>query len=47
MNWRHIGDLLHGEMASGIVLTSLTRLILAALLGGVIRRIDRLKAERR
>jgi putative Mg2+ transporter-C (MgtC) family protein len=36
MNWRHISDLLRGEMASGIVVTSLTRLALAALLGGVI-----------
>ena len=36
MNWPHIFDLLHGEMASGIVLSSLARLVLAALLGGVI-----------
>ncbi|MGA8763726.1 MAG: MgtC/SapB family protein [Candidatus Sulfotelmatobacter sp.] len=36
MNWQHIGDLLRGEMASGIVTTSLARLILAAVLGGVI-----------
>src|SRR5713226_9257429 len=36
MNWRHIFDLLHSEMASGFVATSLTRLVLAALLGGVI-----------
>jgi len=36
MNWRHIFDLLHGEMASGFVATSLTRLVLAAILGGFI-----------
>jgi putative Mg2+ transporter-C (MgtC) family protein len=36
MNWQHILDLLHGEMASGIVATSLIRLVLAAILGGVI-----------
>ena len=36
MNLQHFGDLLRGEMASGIVMSSLTRLVLAALLGGVI-----------
>jgi putative Mg2+ transporter-C (MgtC) family protein len=36
MNWQHIFDLLHGEMASGVVATSLTRLVLAAILGGAI-----------
>jgi putative Mg2+ transporter-C (MgtC) family protein len=36
MNWQHIGDLLHREMASGVVVTSLARLVLAAILGGVI-----------
>jgi putative Mg2+ transporter-C (MgtC) family protein len=36
MNWQHFVDLLHGEMASGIVGSSLTRLILAAILGGLI-----------
>jgi putative Mg2+ transporter-C (MgtC) family protein len=36
MHWRHINDLLSGEMASGIVAMSLTRLVLAALLGGII-----------
>ncbi len=36
MNWRHFVDLLHGEMASGFVATSLTRLVLAAILGGII-----------
>ncbi|MGD0568730.1 MAG: MgtC/SapB family protein [Candidatus Sulfotelmatobacter sp.] len=36
MNWQHIFDLLHGEMASGIVATSMVRLVLAAILGGLI-----------
>src|SRR5882762_2133523 len=36
MNWQHIFDLLHGEMASGFVASSLARLVLAAILGGVI-----------
>ena len=36
MNWQHFVDLIHREMASGIVSTSLTRLLLAAILGGVI-----------
>lgn len=36
MNWRHFIDLLHGEMASGIVGSSISRLILAAILGGLI-----------
>jgi putative Mg2+ transporter-C (MgtC) family protein len=36
MNWQHILGLLHGEMASGIVFSSLARLVLAALLGGII-----------
>ncbi len=36
MNWRQITELLHGEMASGIVTTSLARLVLAAVLGGII-----------
>jgi putative Mg2+ transporter-C (MgtC) family protein len=36
MNWQHIRDLMHGEMASGIVSTSLFRLVLAAFLGGII-----------
>ena len=36
MNWQHIAELLHKEMASGIVATSLARLVLAAVLGGVI-----------
>ncbi|HEY1677553.1 MAG TPA: MgtC/SapB family protein [Candidatus Sulfotelmatobacter sp.] len=36
MTWQHFLQLLHGEMASGIVGSSLTRLIFAALLGGII-----------
>jgi putative Mg2+ transporter-C (MgtC) family protein len=36
MNWQHILDRLHGEMASGFVATSLARLVLAAILGGII-----------
>ena len=36
MNWQHFIDLLHGEMASGIVGASILRLILAAILGGLI-----------
>jgi putative Mg2+ transporter-C (MgtC) family protein len=36
MNWQHIGDLLRTEMSSGIVATSIVRLVLAAILGGVI-----------
>jgi putative Mg2+ transporter-C (MgtC) family protein len=36
MDWQHMVDLLHREMASGIVATSLARLVLAAVLGGII-----------
>jgi putative Mg2+ transporter-C (MgtC) family protein len=36
MNWPHIIELLRGEMASGIVSSSLARLVLAAVLGGII-----------
>jgi putative Mg2+ transporter-C (MgtC) family protein len=36
MNWQHVSDLLREEMASGIVATSIARLVLAAILGGVI-----------
>jgi putative Mg2+ transporter-C (MgtC) family protein len=36
MYWQRIFDLLHGEMASGFVAASLTRLVLAAILGGII-----------
>jgi putative Mg2+ transporter-C (MgtC) family protein len=36
MHWQHFVDLLHREMASGIVGSSISRLILAAILGGLI-----------
>ncbi|HME33920.1 MAG TPA: MgtC/SapB family protein [Candidatus Sulfotelmatobacter sp.] len=36
MNWQHFVDLLHGEMASGAIGSSLTRLVLAAIFGGMI-----------
>jgi putative Mg2+ transporter-C (MgtC) family protein len=36
MNLQHFMDLLHRELESGIVSTSLTRLFLAAILGGLI-----------
>jgi putative Mg2+ transporter-C (MgtC) family protein len=36
MNWQHILELLHGEMASGIIGSSLVRLVLAGILGGFI-----------
>jgi putative Mg2+ transporter-C (MgtC) family protein len=36
MNWQHFVDLLRWEMASGAVSSSLTRLIVAAILGGLI-----------
>src|SRR5580704_1048558 len=36
MYWQHFLDLLRGEIASGIVVSSLTRLVLAAILGGII-----------
>jgi putative Mg2+ transporter-C (MgtC) family protein len=36
MNWRYFVDLLHSEMASGFVGSSLTRLLVAAILGGLI-----------
>lgn len=36
MNWQHLTDLMHRELASGIVSSSLTRLFLAAVLGGMI-----------
>jgi putative Mg2+ transporter-C (MgtC) family protein len=36
MNWQHLVDLMRGEMASGLVGSSLTRLLLAAVLGGII-----------
>ncbi len=46
MNWRHILDLLQGEMASGIVANSLARLVLAAVLGGLIGLERELKHRR-
>ncbi len=36
MNLQHINELLQREMASGIVASSLARLVLAAVLGGII-----------
>ncbi len=36
MSWQHWIDLLHREIASGIVGSSLARLVLAAILGGII-----------
>src|SRR3954452_16751581 len=36
MNWQHLVDMMRGEMASGMVGSSLTRLLLAAILGGLI-----------
>lgn len=36
MNWQRLVDLMHQEMASGIVASSLVRLLLAAILGGLI-----------
>src|SRR6516165_3921302 len=36
MNWQHFVDLIHQEMASGIVSSSIIRLLLAAILGGII-----------
>ena len=36
MDWQHFIDLLHREMASGIVLSSIARLLMAAILGGLI-----------
>jgi putative Mg2+ transporter-C (MgtC) family protein len=36
MSWQHFIDVLSGEMASGAVTSSLTRLIVAAILGGLI-----------
>lgn len=36
MNWQHFVDLIHREITSGIVGSSLTRLLLAAILGGLI-----------
>jgi putative Mg2+ transporter-C (MgtC) family protein len=36
MNWHSFINLMHGEMASGFVATSMVRLVLAAILGGAI-----------
>jgi putative Mg2+ transporter-C (MgtC) family protein len=36
MNWQHLVNLMHSEMASGIVGSSVTRLLVAAILGGLI-----------
>lgn len=36
MSWQHLVDVMHREVASGIVASSLSRLILAAILGGLI-----------
>ena len=36
MNWQHMNDLLQREMASGIVGTSLVRLVLAAVVQGEV-----------
>jgi len=36
MNWQHISGLLQSEMASGIATTTLARLMLASILGGII-----------
>jgi putative Mg2+ transporter-C (MgtC) family protein len=36
MNWHYFKDLLHSEMVSGLVTSALARVILAALLGGLI-----------
>ena len=36
MNWQHLLDVMRLELASGIVASSLTRLLVAAILGGLI-----------
>jgi putative Mg2+ transporter-C (MgtC) family protein len=36
MNWPHIVNLMHSEMASGLVASAVVRLVLAAILGGII-----------
>ncbi len=46
MNWHHIFDLMRGEMASGIVSSSTARLLLAAILGGLIGLDRELKHRR-
>src|SRR5207245_6020273 len=46
MNWHYIFDLMRGEMASGIVSSSTARLLLAAVLGGLIGLDRELKHRR-
>jgi len=46
MNWHYIFDLMRGEMASGIVSSSTARLLLAAILGGLIGLDRELKHRR-
>src|SRR5260370_3262812 len=46
MNWHPIFDLMRGEMASGIVSSSTARLLLAAILGGLIGLDRELKHRR-
>lgn len=36
MHWQQLVDLIHKEITSGIVASSITRLLLAAILGGII-----------
>src|SRR5204863_8790379 len=36
MNWHHFVDLIRGELASGIVSSSIVRVLMAAILGGLI-----------
>lgn len=36
MDWQHFIDLIHRELASGIVSSSIARLLMAAILGGLI-----------
>ena len=36
MHWQHLVELIHKEIASGIVESSIARLLLAAVLGGII-----------
>ena len=46
MNWHYLFDLMRGEMASGIVSSSTARLLLAAILGGLIGLDRELKHRR-
>src|SRR5881227_1294911 len=36
MNWHHFVDMLRRELASGLVSSSIVRLLMAAILGGLI-----------